>query len=349
MLDDQKVLKQRDPEDALGVASAEYKQATFDAVVQLGDNDGRAIKNVVVAGMGGSVLAALLLRAWQADRLTVPFEIVRSYSLPAYVGHDTLVIVSSCSGNTEETLSCLDQAKVQGAQITILTSGGKLLEFAQAGSIAHVILPDRHDIEPRMTTIAQLRGLTRLLAHFNITDSGLYDEIGSLADWLREHTAVWGGDVSVDKNYAKQLALLAVGKTPVFYAGNLMAPVAYKWKISWNENAKNVAFWNQYSEFNHNEFIGWTSHPVEKPFAIFDLVSQLEHPQILKRFELSDKLLSGKRPKSTVVELRGETQLQQMLWANVLADFASIYVGILNGVNPTTVAFAEKFKQELSL
>jgi len=154
--------------------------------------------------------------------------------------------------------------------------------------------------------------------------------------------------VLVDKNYAKQLALLAVGKTPVFYGGTLTAPVAYKWKISWNENAKNTAFWNELPEFNHNEFIGWTSHPVEKPFAVFDLVSHLEHSQILKRFEISDRLLSGQRPKSTVVNLQGDTAIKQLLWGSILADFVSIYVAILNGVDPTPVPLIEKLKQELA-
>ena len=101
-------------------------------------------------------------------------------------------------------------------------------------------------------------------------------------------------------------------------SGELTWPLAYKWKISWNESAKNVAFWNQYPEFNHNEFIGWSSHPVEKPFAIIDLRSSLERQRIRERMELSDRLLSGKRPKATVVELKGETLMQQLLWGLTL-------------------------------
>ena len=144
------------------------------------------------------------------------------------------------------------------------------------------------------------------------------------------------------------MALQAVGKTAVFYGGTLTSPVAYKWKISFNENAKNVAFWNELPEFNHNEFIGWTSHPVEKPFAVFDLVSNFEHPRILKRFEISDRLLSGFRPKSTVIKLVGESVIEQMLWGSILADFVSIYVAILNNVNPTPVQLIEKLKIELA-
>jgi glucose/mannose-6-phosphate isomerase len=345
MLDDSNVIKQRDPKDALGVAAREYEQASFTVEVIHPDHDGREITKVVVAGMGGSALAALLAKAWLKEELNVPFEVVRAYDLPEYVDYNTLVVVSSYSGNTEETLSCLDDARQRNAQVAIISAGGVLAEKAEEYGIAQVLLPA--SLQPRMAVIYNLRALTALLGHFQLVSFDYFDQIKSTADWLKEQSSGWMADVTVDKNYAKQLALMAVGKTPVFYSGSLMAPVAYKWKISWNENAKNLAFWNEYPEFNHNEFMGWTSHPVEKPFAIFDLVSNFEHPQILKRFEISDRLLSGRRPKANVVTLVGDTPITQMLWGNILADFVSIYVAILNGVDPTPVALIEKLKSEL--
>ncbi len=347
MLDDNNVLAQRDPGGALAIAANEYKQAEFEATVWNGEHDHRPIHNVVVAGMGGSALAALIVQVWLRDVFTVSFEVVRGYSLPAYVGPNTLVIVSSCSGNTEETLTCLDQARDRGAQITIMTSGGKLLERARDLSIAHVVLPDRAEIEPRMTTVAQTRVLAQLLAHFAVIPPSYYDEIANQTSMLSIASADWTAEVTTDKNYAKQLALLAVGKTAVIYGGELTAPLAYKWKISWNENSKNVAFWNQYPEFNHNEFLGWSSHPIEKPYAVFDLVSRFEHSQVLKRFEVSDRLLSGMRPKAVRIDLEGDSVLAQLLWGCILADFVSIYLAILNGVDPTPVALIEKLKGEL--
>lgn len=346
MLDDINVIGQRDPQGALQVAAQQHDQARFDVEVGNPEHDHRQITRVVISGMGGSALAALIVKSWLKNRLTVPFEIIRTYSLPHYVDANTLVVASSYSGNTEETLSGLDEAQERGAQIAIISAGGKLIEYATTNDTTHVQLPA--DLQPRMAVIYNLRALVASLAHFGIVDFDLFDEIKDTADWLEAETANWVSDVTTDKNYAKQLALHAVGKTPIFYAGNLMAPVAYKWKISWNENAKNVAFWNELPEFNHNEFIGWTSHPIEKPFAVFDLVSNLEHPQILKRFEISDRLLSGQRPKSTVVNLAGETVIAQMLWASILADFVSIYVAILNGVDPTPVPLIEKLKKELA-
>ena len=346
MLDDYNVIKQRDPSDALGIAATQYQQANSSVEVCQPEHDGRTITRIVVAGMGGSALAALVVKSWLKSELPVPFEIVRDYQLPGYVDSSTLVIASSYSGNTEETLSCLNIAQERGAQIAIIASGGALIEQAKHHDITHVVLPG--DFQPRMAVIYNLRALVALLSHFGQIPLHLFDEIAQASDWLQHESAHWSSDITVDKNYAKQLALHAVGKTPIFYGGNLTAPVAYKWKISWNENAKNVAYWNEYPEVNHNEFMGWTSHPIEKPFAVFDLVSPLEHPQILKRFAVSDRLLSGKRPKAHTVTLQGDTLIKQLLWGSILADFVSIYVATLNGVDPTPVALIEKLKKELA-
>lgn len=346
MLDDLNVLKQRDPHGALAIAAGQYKQAGWDAEVKSADSDGRTIKDVIVAGMGGSALAAEIVKTWLAPKLNISFEIVKAYDLPAYDHRNALVIASSYSGNTEETISCLEQAIKKDAQVAVIASGGKLIEMAKKGDMAHVVLPA--NFQPRMAMLYNLRALLALLVNFGVIGKSYLDEVADCEKWLHEQSDAWTKEVPVDKNYAKQLALLAVGKTPIFYAGNLMAPIAYKWKISWNENAKNVAFWNSLPEFNHNEFIGWASHPVEKPFAVFDLVSNFEHERVLKRFEITDRLLSGKRPKANRVALQGPSPIAQMLWGCILADFASIYVAILNGVDPVPVDLVEKLKKELA-
>ncbi len=344
-LDNAQFLQQKDPAGALKVAAEQYTQAGFDPVVWNKEHDEREIKSIVVTGMGGSALAALIAKVWLKYDLTIPFEIVRGYDLPSYVNRNTLVIASSYSGNTEETISALEQAEKHGAQLGIIASGGRLIDLASEYYIAHVSVPS--GLQPRMAVIYNLRALIGLLENFGLVHSKL-QEIESLSGWLGRESAQWGADVPTEHNYAKQIAEEAVGKTPVFYGGALTAPIAYKWKISWNENAKNVAFWNEYPEFNHNEFMGWASHPVEKPFAIFDLVSDKEHSQILKRFEISDRLLSGLRPKAQTIQLKGESLIAQLLWSSILADFASIYVATLNGVDPTPVELIERFKNELT-
>ncbi|MGV9002119.1 MAG: bifunctional phosphoglucose/phosphomannose isomerase [Candidatus Saccharimonadaceae bacterium] len=346
ILDNSNVIAQRDPENALGVIASQYEQARYDVPVQNATHDERAITSIVVAGMGGSALAALVAKVLLNRELPISFEVVRTYDLPGYVNENTLVIASSYSGNTEETLSALEQAQQKGAQVGILASGGKLIEAAQAHDIAYVTLPS--GIQPRMAVLYNLRGLFSLLENFGVVSDKWLTELASLSDWLKTETDQWTPDVPTEQNYAKQIALQAIGKSPVFYGSPLTAPLAYKWKISWNENAKNISFWNEYPEFNHNEFLGWTSHPVEKPFAVFDLKSAFDKPRVLQRFELSDRLLSGLRPHAITLELKGETLLAQLVWGSILADFASTYAAILNQVDPTPVVLIEKLKQELA-
>jgi len=345
MLDDENLIKQHDPNSSLTIASSQYQQVSFKAAVRNAEHDGRPIYNIVIAGMGGSALAALMVKVWLKSDLPEPMEIIRGYDLPNYVDQDTLVIVSSYSGNTEEALSCLSQAKKCGAQIGIIASSGELIKIAESDDIAHVPLPI--GFQPRMAVIYNLRALISLLINFGLVENDKLSNIQDSLEWLHTESLNWASNVPIIDNYAKQLANKAVGKTAVFYGGTLTAPIAYKWKISWNENAKNLAFWNELPEFDHNEFIGWTSHPIEKPFIIFDIISNLEHPQILKRFKVSDKLLSGQRPKSIEIYLAGETLIQQLLWGSILADFVSIYLAILNNVNPTLVPLIEKLKEEL--
>ena len=345
MIDDLNIIVQRDPSNALGVAGDEWKQATFQAEIISPDHDNREIKNIIIAGMGGSALAALIAKKWLQSEISQSLEIIRDYHLPKSVNKNTLVIASSYSGNTEETVSALYEALTQDAQIATISAHGKLEEIANRKDIAHVKLPS--GLQPRMAVIYNLRALIKLLVAFDIVGPEKYDEIEQSANFLREETKNWLARVPSDVNLAKQIALYAAGRSGVFLSSSDMSPVAYKWKISWNENAKNVSFWNEYPEFNHNEFIGWSSHPIEKPFAVVEIRSNLEHERVQKRFEVSERLLSGMRPAPIVVEPQGETLLQQLAWSFALGDFVSIYLAVLNGVNPTPVELVEKLKKEL--
>lgn len=342
VLDNLRLIAERDPFGALDVAARQAQQLIDPLTVQQPLPSVGEIRNIVLAGMGGSALAAGIAKDWLD--LPLPFEVVRSYSLPKYVGNQTLVIASSHSGNTEETLAALDQAVERGALIAIIASGGALLERAQADGLPYVQIVG--DVQPRMALFSNLRALVTLLEVYGII-GGVLGELEAVGQRLGRTAAQWRADVLATDNHAKQIALQLVGKTPVIYASNLMRSVAYKWKISFNENAKNIAFCNALPEFNHNEFIGWSSHPVQKPFGVIDLLSSYDHPRVQRRFELSARLLSGKRPQPITVQLEGETMLEQMAWAALLADYTSIYLAILNGVEPTKVELVERLKHEL--
>lgn len=342
MLDDLKYIHERDTDDALGVAEKQWKQLqqTYDIQVTARDE----IRNVVLAGMGGSALPGLFLQSWPG--LHVPFEIVRNYTLPTYVDKHTLVIVSSYSGNTEETLSALADAESRGAQIVVTAAGGTLMDIAKSKDYPLFAIPT--GIQPRMSSFYFIAAYTHILAPLGLIPEQTIQDIQDASNWLKDQTADWRAEIPAAKNPAKQLAQELMGKTVIVYGGPLMAAVANKMKIGMNENAKNTAWWNQYPEFNHNEFIGWSSHPVDKPFGVVEIQSNLEHQRVQKRFEVSQRLLSGKRPVPHVVAPQGDNLPKQLFWASMFGDFTSIYVALLNGVNPTPVDLVEKFKVSLN-
>lgn len=345
ILDDIKQIAQRDTKNAIGLAGEEPTQLGQALGVHNTPEPADKIEHVVITGMGGSALAGDTLRDWLD--LPIPLHVVKDYTLPNYVGPNTLVIACSFSGNTEETLAAFENANARGARLAVAAGKGQLLELAKAQELPYVVMP-YDGVTPRMFLLANLRAFVELLVAYNLLPSGVIDELEHVGDKLAALHARWGVDVPFEHNSAKKLAWHCAGKTPIFYASSRFRSCAYKWKIAINESAKNTAWCGELSEFNHNEFMGWTSHPIEKPFAVFDLRSSFEHPRVAKRFELTDRLLSGMCPKATTIQLEGESMLEQMLFSNIYADYVSAYLGILNGVDPAPVPLIEKLKQELA-
>jgi glucose/mannose-6-phosphate isomerase len=344
MLDDLKYIHEKDAQDALGVAEKQWQQLAH--VFDLGEwkIDNGAIQQVVFAGMGGSALAALLSQSWPSYHL--PFEVSRDYIIPGYVSTHTLFIASSYSGNTEETIAALEAAQQKNAPIVVIASGGKLQTLAEQYGYPFAQLPA--GLQPRHAALYSLKALITVLEKVGVVAAESAEHsLHQASEFLKEVVALWRADVPTSKNEAKQIAQELAGSTPVIYAGPKLYPAAYKWKISFNENAKNVAWSNQFPEFNHNEFLGWTSHPIDKPYKIVELRSSLEHERTQKRFTVTNKLLSGRWPNPHVVDMKGDTILEQLLYAVALGDFVSLYMALLNGLNPTPVDLIEKFKTEL--
>jgi len=342
MLDDLKLIHERDAQDALGVAEKQWQQLGHVFDVKVSKLEG--ITDVVVAGMGGSAWPALYLRSWPG--LSVPLEVVSNYDLPSYVDKHTLLISSSYSGNTEETLAALAEGEERGAQIVVMTAGGQLAKVAEEHKHPLFLIPG--GIQPRMSSFYFLAALIQILEPQGLVPAGSLQELRSVSDWLKDQPMSWRAEIPTTKNPAKQLALELMGKSVVVYSGPKLFPAANKFKICLNENAKNIAWTNYYPEFNHNEFIGWSSHPEQKPYAVVEIRSELEHPRVQKRFVVSEKLLSGKRPAPEIIKPEGDNLLRQLLWTSNFCDFASLYLAILNGLNPTPVDLVEKLKAELN-
>lgn len=343
MLDDLKYIHEKDVADALGIVAKQGDQLTHEFSLT-GTIAFKNVYNVVYAGMGGSALAALFFRTWPT--LPEPFELCREYDIPSYVDGDTLFIAASYSGNTEETLSALAQAEAKGAQIAIIAGGGKLQKIAQEKKYPFIELPKA--AQPRYAALYNLQALLTVLEAAGLLEADVVrPELHKAAAFVDKAVEAWLPTVPAAKNPAKQLAKELLGKSVVVYGGPKMYPAAYRWKISVNENAKQVAWLNEIPEFNHNEFIGWSQQPIDKPYAVIDLRSSLEHPRVQKRFEVTARLLSGMRPEPHVVTAQGETLLEHLLWTAVYGDFVSIYLALLCGTNPAPVDLVEKFKKAL--
>lgn len=343
MLDDLKLIHERDAQDALGIAEKQWQQLEHQYEFPAQSYD---VENIVFSGMGGSALAALLSRTWPDYK--IPFVISRDYGIPGYTSKKTLFIVSSYSGNTEEALSSLEKAKKAGAHIVVISADGKLKDIAEQNNYPFILLPKIG--QPRFAVLSSFKALVTILEKAGLVEKDAAEkQISDAADFIKATTRNWRPDVATKDNVAKQIALEIVGKTAIIYGGPLMFPAAYKWKINLNENAKNTAWCGKYPEFSHNEFMGWTSHPLDKPFTVIELHSNLEHPRIQKRFKVTEKLLSGRRPAPIKVQAKGDTLLEQMLWMVALGDFVSIYTAILNGLNPTPIDLLEKFKTEMAM
>jgi glucose/mannose-6-phosphate isomerase len=344
VLDDLKYIHDRDSQDALGVAEKQWQQLQYDYGVDKSGINFEAVTNVVVAGMGGSALAATLFKSWPT--LSVPLEVYRNYDSPGYINQSTLFIASSYSGNTEETQDALKSAEAKGCQIIVIAAGGALEARAQEKGYPYYKIPG--GFQPRMAVFYNFAALIQIFDQSGISSDNIRQELNEAATWLSQQLAGWTPTVPVKANIAKSLALELMGKSPVIYTGPKLSPAGYKWKINFNENAKNVAWCNQLPEFNHNEFLGWSSHPTDKPYAVIDLRSKFEHERVQKRFEITDRLLSGKRPAAHVIDAQGDTLLQQLLWVIQLGDFVSLYLALLNGLDPTPVDLIEKLKVSLT-
>lgn len=339
MLDDPGYIDQFDNSNALAVVAGQADQLRQQFEFDTPHIEG--LNRIVLAGMGGSALGAEFTRSWLSDRLSLPLDIVRGYDLPAYVDDKSLVIVSSYSGNTEEALSCLEQARERKPGIILMSAGGKLASLGEE----HASIQIPEGLQPRLAVLYGVKAISTLLEQLDAAE-GLTAELETAAEWLLEEVSHFAANIPEAANPAKQVAKQLAGHPVVVYAGPTLAMPAMKWKIDINENAKQVAFWNQLPELNHNEFIGW-QHPKDSGLKVVELISSLDNDRVQKRFEVSNRLLSGKMPAPILVEAHGETKLQQMLWALLLGDFVSVYLAFLNQVDPTPVDMVEKLKTEL--
>jgi glucose/mannose-6-phosphate isomerase len=293
-------------------------------------------KKFIVCGMGGSHLAADILQAWHPE---LDIIIWSSYGLPLLPEKelkDRLIIVSSYSGGTEETIDAFMTAQKKRLSVAVIATGKKLISLAEKYKVPYVQLPDFHS-QPRMATGLSLMGTLALM--------------GEKA-WLAEAKTL-GTQLSParEEHRGKDLAKRLHDSVPIIYASDRNRAIAYNWKIKFNETGKIPAFMNVVPELNHNEMTGFDAKgrttPLSRHFHFVFLKDGGDGPRIMKRLSVLEKLYKDRGFKVEIVLLQGKTELHKIFNALTLADWTAYHTGLLYGVDPELVPMVEEFKQSI--
>ena len=332
MLDDQTILRQRGAEATLHHIATLWKQTTLPTEVanQLSHTPPQHdIHNVVIIATDGGAVLSCVAQQLVQPHLAVPVLCCEAAAVPAFVSAHSLVIIIEAGISPDQVKNMLRYTQQHAALAILLIHDTAAAEYATAYPAA-TIIPIAH----RKGQVERQRILTtlgRLLVAYRLLDSDVVDAIAHNATHVSDTLQQWGTTVPTARNLAKQLARQAAGKTAVFCGSGALAPVAQWWQWCWQERAHNVAFSTTLTEAEHAGAHGWLSHPVDKPFALFDLASEND-AATQQRMAALDRRLSGRRPHAKSILLAGETEVEQVLHGMILAEFASCYLGVLNSV-----------------
>ena len=304
------------------------------------------IDRVLIAGMGGSAAAGDIVRHLAATETKVPISVHRDYGLPSFVDKDTLVIFSSYSGNTEETLSAFAASLSTPARKLVITTGGKLGYLAEQQGIP-VLLMD-YQAPPRAAFPHSFTSLLGILVRLGLLSdrSADWQEALLILDRLSAELIETTPLVS---NPAKQLAARMQGSLAVIYGAELLSGVARRWKTQLNENSKTWAFCELFPELNHNAAVGYElpSWAREKVFVVL-LFSPSLHPRNILRYEATAELLTRAGINCEMVNPQGESPLAQVMSLVLLGDYVSFYLAILNRTDPTPIDSIDFVKSYLA-
>lgn len=295
------------------------------------------ISNVVIVGMGGSGIGGLLVSQWLADSLTVPVTLVHDYELPAFADEHSLVIGSSYSGNTEETLLALEEAKRRNCFIVGICSGGKLKEFCEENYYGCTIVPGGNP--PRTALAFSIIQLLNIITQFGLSNVSWKNSIKDAKELMEK-------DLTSIQETGKQLADFLFGTTPIFYSTSRYEGVAIRARQQVNENAKILAWTSVIPEMNHNELVGWAGGSNQFSAVILDSGDWGERNELRKEYSLN--IIRQKTDHIFTVKTKGKNIIEKSLYMIHIVDWASLYLAEKTNVDPIEIVVINGLKDKLS-
>lgn len=286
------------------------------------------VNNIIITGMGGSAVGGDFLKIYLSDT-NIPVYVNRGYKLPKFVNEKSLVFAVSYSGNTEETLSALNDARERNAQIIGITSGGKLAEECEK------VIKIPSGLQPRAALGYTFFPMLGILHNSDIVRVK-NDELNEMLEILKQ----------TDKfnDAGEELSKKLKEKIPVIYASEALGAIAFRWKTQINENAKMPAFYNVFSEMNHNEIAAYKG--MDHKFAAVIIRDKYDNDRIKRRMDICKEIME-QYVEVEEVETQGESLLARMFSAIYLGDFVSYYMALSNRVDPSPVDIIEGMKKKL--
>ncbi len=303
------------------------------------------IRNVVVTGLGGSAIGGDLLRSFLQYEIKVPFAVNRNYYLPSYVNENTLVIASSYSGETEETLSAYEDARKKGAMIVCISSGGKLSVMSEGEGYQLITVPK--GFQPRCALAYSFFPMLMLLSKLGLVRD-YSDDITRLVRFIADKAIIYTSPES-ENNSAVLNAEHICGKIPIIYSSNdLLDIVNLRWRGQISENAKSLAFGNYFPEMNHNEIVGWQENSdFLRNFAVLYLLDRDDNPRLRTRQRITKQIISSYRGLDIEIESEGSTKLERIFDLVYLGDWVSYYLAILYKADPSPIEKINILKNKL--
>lgn len=312
-------------------------------------NDYKNVQNVVFCGMGGSALGARIVKAYAAELLEVPFEIYNEYRMPSYVNDKTLVVISSYSGSTEETLSNLESAKRKRAKIFGITTGGKLAQELHDANIPCYIFDPKSNPsgQPRLSigyAIGAVCALLASLSFMKITDDEIYKAIAAMKEAVKHYS-----DETAAENTAYNLSQKLVNHIPILVASEHLFGSAYTVKNQFNESAKTFCALFDLPELNHHLMEGLKNPPSNKDNLYFVFFSShLYSPRVLKRYPLTQEVVSKNEIQHTIFAPSSSDKLSQVLETLVFGSFTVYYLTRSYDIDPIAIPWVDYFKEALA-